>query len=98
MPVGFRHLLQGHDAHSTRWAGFSGKKNGELLRLAERAGYDAFLTVDQGIQYQQNLLARKIAIVVMRAPTNQNDSLAPMAGLVLNALVTIQPGEVVTVG
>ncbi len=98
MPVGFRRLLQGHEAHSTRWAGFSGKKNGELLRLAERAGYNAFLTVDQGIQYQQNLLARKIAIVVMRAPTNQIDDLAPMAGLVLNALVKIQPGEVVTIG
>jgi hypothetical protein len=42
-----------HEIHSVRYAGFSGKKNGELLRLAEEAGYGAFLTVDQGIPYQR---------------------------------------------
>lgn len=98
MPVGFRHLLQGHEAHSTRWAGFSGKKNGELLRLAERAGYDAFLTVDQGIQYQHNIAGIAIAIVVMRAVTNDIEKLGPLARRVLRALAQIRPGEVITVG
>ena len=40
-------------------------KNGELLRAAEETGFDALLTTDQNIRYQQNLVGRKIAIVVL---------------------------------
>jgi hypothetical protein len=40
LPLDFRHELQGHDAHTVRWAGFKGMKNGELLQAAEGAGYD----------------------------------------------------------
>jgi hypothetical protein len=39
--------------------------NGELLGLAERAGFDLLLTTDKRIRYQQNLTGRKIAIVVL---------------------------------
>lgn len=39
--------------------------NGELLQLAEAAGFDLLLTTDKGIRYQQNLSGRKIAIVVL---------------------------------
>lgn len=98
MPVAFRRLLVGHETHSTQWAGLKGKKNGELVRLAELGGYDVLLTLDRGLQYQQNLSGVRLAILVMRAPTNDLDDLAPMVGQVLSALATIQPGEVVTVG
>lgn len=55
LPLDFRHSFPGHDAHSAEWAGLKGKTNGELLRDAELAGYEVLLTVDQGIQHQQNL-------------------------------------------
>jgi hypothetical protein len=97
MPVDFRHLLTGHEVHSAQWAGLKGKKNGELLRLLELAGYDVLLTVDQGLEYQQSLRGMRLAILVMRAPTNDIDDLAPLVGQVLSALATIQPGEVVAI-
>ena len=40
--------------------------NGELLRVAEDAGFDVLLTTDNSIPYQQNLKERRIAIVVLR--------------------------------
>jgi hypothetical protein len=46
LPLDFRHSFPGHDAHSAEWAGLKGKKNGELLRDAEIAGYEVLLTVD----------------------------------------------------
>ncbi len=97
MPVDFRHLLPGHEVHSAQWAGLKGKKNGELLRLVELAGYDVLLTVDQGLQYQQNLRGMRLAILVMRAPTNDIDDLGPLVGQIMKAFVTISPGEVVVV-
>ena len=39
--------------------------NGELLEVAEAAGFDLLLTTDKRIRYQQNLTGRKIAIVVL---------------------------------
>jgi hypothetical protein len=40
-------------------------KNGELLKTAERAGFDVLVTADQNIAYQQNLSSRRIALVVL---------------------------------
>jgi hypothetical protein len=55
-----------------------GLKNGELLKSAEAAGFDVFLTADQGIEYQQNLNARTIAIVILRAKSNRLRDLLPL--------------------
>jgi hypothetical protein len=37
---------------------------GELLRLAEEAGYGVLLTVDQSIPYQNSMTGRGIAVIV----------------------------------
>jgi predicted nuclease of predicted toxin-antitoxin system len=39
LPLDLRHSFPGHDAHTVQWAGFKGKKNGELLRAAQDAGW-----------------------------------------------------------
>jgi hypothetical protein len=39
--------------------------NGELIAVAEAAGFDLLLTTDKNIRYQQNLTGRKIAFVVL---------------------------------
>jgi hypothetical protein len=98
LPIDFRHELSGHEAHTVQWAGFKGKKNGELLRAAESAGYEVLLTVDQGIPYQASGGARKtVAVIVLRSRTNQLEDLRLLAGPVLDALASIAPGQIVTV-
>jgi len=51
--------------------------NGELLVAAETAKFDVFLTVDQGIEYQQNLTGRNIAIIIFRTKSNRLKDLLP---------------------
>ena len=46
--------------------GWSGKKNGVLLSLAERE-FDVLVTVDQGMEYEQDLASRKMAVLVLAA-------------------------------
>ena len=58
-------------------AGFTGKKNGVLLSIAEEHGYDVLLTVDQGIPHQQRLEGRKIALIVIEAVSNKIEVLSP---------------------
>jgi len=97
LPLDFRHCFPNHQAYTAEWAGFKGTKNGELLRLAEVAGYEVILTVDHGIPHQQRPGSREISIILIRAQTNQLEELVPLAGAVERALAIIKPGQTITV-
>ena len=89
--------LSGHHVLTVREAGWAGLKNGALLRAAG-GQFDALVTVDQGIEYQQNLSDLQIALVIIVAPSNDIDDLRPLVPAVLQALTVLQPGTAVRVG
>lgn len=72
-------------------AGWAGKKNGELLKLAE-SQYDIFITIDQNLQYQVNLLRAKIPIIVLSAKTNRLDDLKPLVPKILTTIKDLKTG------
>jgi predicted nuclease of predicted toxin-antitoxin system len=78
-------------------AGFAGRRNGELLALAEE-NFQVFITLDEGFRYQQNLSGRKIAVLLIRAKSNRLTDLLPWAEHCRKAISTIQPGQIVLVG
>jgi predicted nuclease of predicted toxin-antitoxin system len=98
LPLDFRRSFPEHEVHSAEWAGLKGKKNGELLRDAELAGYEVLLTVDQGIPHQQNRMGRKVSVITIRSRTNQLEDLVAFVEPILNALEKIRPGEIVQIG
>jgi len=53
--------------------GLAGKKNGELLVLAEKSGSEVFLRLDRGLAYQQNLQGRNVAIILIRVQIEPPD-------------------------
>ena len=57
----------GHECRTVQEAGWAGKKNGELLSVAENA-FDVLVTVDTNLRYQQNLARRKIASLFFNLP------------------------------
>ena len=73
--------------------GWAALKNGALLDQAQ-AEFDVLLTVDQNIQFQQNLQGRSIAIVVLVAVNNRLATLAPLISKVEALLPSGQPGEI----
>lgn len=86
--------VEGHVCSTVPEAGFAGKSNGELLSLAEQ-NFDVFITLDTGLQFQQNLTARKIAILVIRCKSNRLADILPQIPACLAALRSIKPGTVV---
>ena len=64
-PVPLRQSPRGHAVKTAREQGWSTLLNGELLRAAEKAGFDVLLTTDTSIPYQQNLEGNKVAIVIL---------------------------------
>lgn len=97
LPIAFRHSFPTHEVHTAEWAGFKGLKNGNLLREAERAGYAAFVTADQGILHQQNYFGLGIAIVVVTSPTNKIEDLLTRVQAIEQALANLAPGSLVRI-
>lgn len=65
VPLPLLRYLAEHDVSTAYRQGWSTLSNGDLLKRAEDAGYQLFMTTDQNLSYQQNLLDRRIAIVVL---------------------------------
>ena len=89
--------LTGHECRTVAECGWAGKKNGELLSLAEPQ-FDVLLTLDKNIPYQQDLKLGRIAILIVRAPSNRIQDLLPVIPDCLVALQSIESGQVVRVG
>ncbi len=93
----FRNHLPGHDCQTVRYTGLAGQKNGELLTAAETARFDVFVTTDQGIEYQQNLTGRNIAIIIFRTKSNRLRDLLPHVPACLAHIESVQPGQIVRI-
>ena len=89
--------LVGHACRTVVECGWSGKKNGELLCLADTQ-FDVLLTLDKNLPFQQNLDTKRIAVLIVRARSNRIQDLLPVIAECLAALMTIQPRQVVRVG
>lgn len=77
--------------------GFSGVENGELLRQVAAAGFDALVTNDRGLEYEQNLSSLPVAVVVVVGPANTIEALRPTFPALLAALAMLRPREFVKV-
>ncbi len=62
-----RRQLRGHFVITADENGWSDSTNGDLLRLAEDAGFDLLISSDQNIAYQQNLAGRRIALIILNS-------------------------------
>jgi hypothetical protein len=98
IPRKLKNSLSDHECRTVPEVGLAGMKNGELLSLAEQKGFEVFVTMDHGIEYEQNLAGRKIAIIIIHAKSNQLADLLPHAPACLAELRIGSPGLVVRVG
>jgi hypothetical protein len=98
IPRKLKNYLSDHECWTVPEAGFAGMKNGALLSLAEQGGFDAFVTMDKGVEYEPNLMVRTIAIIIFRARSNRLADLLPHVPACLAALRSAQPGLLVQVG
>ena len=67
LPHRLRTLLGTVEVFTVDYMGWAGLKNGELLTVAENHGFDAVLTGDKNLAYQQNMAGRRIAVVTLSA-------------------------------
>ena len=90
IPVKLRRSLPNHDVRTVVEMGWSGVKNGKLLALAAEE-FDAFVTVDKNLPYQQNLTTLPVAVVVLDAVSNELPALLLLLPSLEQALLSLKP-------
>lgn len=77
LPLDLAATLHGHTVDTVAGRGWTGITNGELLRRME-GEYDALVTMDRGIEFQQNLTILSVGVLLVRAPSNRMVHLHPL--------------------
>lgn len=77
--------------------GWSGIKNGELLKRAA-IRYSVLITLDRGIKYQQSLEGLQLSILLLRARSSKYVDILPLVPELTRKLSQINPGEIYIIG
>ena len=96
VPSRLRRSLIGHEVRTVVEMGWSGVKNGKLLALAATE-FDAFITVDKNLPYQQNLTMLPVAVVVLDAVSIELHALLPLLPELERVLSSLAPRTYVRV-
>jgi hypothetical protein len=97
LPRKLKNQLLEHECSTVPEQGWAGKKNGELLFLPAKSGFEVFLTLDRGVEYEQNLRECDIAVVVISAKSSRLADLLPRIPAILRVLRSVQFGQFVRV-
>ena len=92
-PVPLRSFLSAHEVITAFERGWGTLQNGDLLRSAETEGFAAVITTDQNLRYQQNLPARRLAILVLL--TTDWRLIRRHTDHVVHAVSSLAPGDYV---
>ena len=69
--------------------GWSGIKNGELLKLAAAEGYDALISADKNMSYQQNENQLPLSVVVLEVLRLRIEDLVPLLPIAMEKLLEV---------
>lgn len=75
----FARLISAHEVRHVRELGWAEIENGELIRTAEVAGFETFITADKNMQYQQGIAERWISVIVLNSLFIKWEHIAPLS-------------------
>lgn len=85
--------IEGHEVVTVPQAEWAGIQNGELLRRTQEQ-FDAFVTVDRNLSFQQYLPQFSIAVIVLRSSTNRLKDLRALVPQLQRIVPTAPKGQV----
>jgi len=90
-PAPLRKALTAHVVETAHERGWSQLQNGALISAAEEDGFEVFVTTDKNLKYQQNLVGRRLAIVVLLSTSWPR--IRRVLPSVVEAIATASPGS-----
>ena len=77
--------------------GWAGKKDSELIALAE-SEFDVFITLDSNLIFQQNLEIFNVYVIVLHAANSRYETLVHLIPDVMEAIEASRPGKISLIG
>ena len=90
-------LLEEHQVFTVHEMGWDRLTDGEVLSQAQHL-FDALVTIDRGLEFQQNIKRFSIEVVIISVRKNQVAHYRVIEKELLDAVVGIRPGEVIRIG
>jgi hypothetical protein len=97
VPVYLLRILVGHSATTAFREGWHELANGRLLTVAEQAGFDILVSIDQGFRHQQNMSGRSISVALLEPLNQSREEMVRVGEALFKKLPTIVSGEVVVI-
>jgi hypothetical protein len=94
VPRSLGSFLKDFEIATVQNQGWTGLKNGELLRLAVAANFKIMITLDTNMQYQQNLEKYPINFIVIRGKTNRLEHLQPLFPAIQSIILSGRMGKI----
>jgi Domain of unknown function (DUF5615) len=91
-----RRDLPGHEVESVPLIGWAGIENGALLERAQKK-FNALITMDSNMVRELDIQRLKLAVIVLRAPSNRLSDTRPLMAQVLARLSTVKAGTVTVI-
>src|SRR5579863_7973102 len=85
-----------HEVRTVQEMGWGGIANGKLMALAQQS-FNVFVTVDQNLEYQQNLAKLTVGLVAVVVPDNNIRYFRPIFPELLRAVESVRAGQVIRV-
>ena len=98
LPKRLTRELPGHVVRTVPQMGWSGRKNGLLLRTMAAQGFEAFVTMDKNLPFQQNLADLPIVLIILFAASNRYPQISPLVPGLVSALTRASRGDVIRPG
>lgn len=93
LPKNIAREFQGRFVKTVREMGWNSMANGELMNAAIKNEFEVFVTIDNNLQYQQNLKKYNLIVVVLVALKNELELLKPIIPKVLENLNKLEKGR-----
>lgn len=93
VPKNLARELPEHEVRTAPQMGWGDLDDGPLL-IAMTGDFDALITVDRNLRYQQNLRDRPFGVVVLRAKSNRITDLLALMPRLRDVLGELRSGEV----
>ncbi len=86
-------LLAGHEVATVPRMKWSGLRNGPLMAKAVESGFDALLTIDKNLRYQQSIGKHNLTLVIFDTPSSKIEVLKDYVPDFLKMLPTMKKGS-----
>jgi predicted nuclease of predicted toxin-antitoxin system len=87
-------LFSDHERATVHEKGWDALEDGPLLALAVKE-FDVLVTIDRGLEFQQNIPKFKIGVIIVHVPKNQLAHYRALQKELLLAVEKIQSGQVI---